>query len=469
MDKKIPEIFWQKYIKILSKKEFERFQSSCLTSLRKSIRVNTLKTSVNDFKKKSKNLGWELSPIPWCKEGFWIDREDRSKPLGKSYLHQAGHFYIQEASSMLPPEVLNPKKNEIILDMASAPGSKTIQISAIMKNTGIIIANEPESSRIKAMASNIDRLGAANVLITKKHGQVFSEYFPNFFDKVLLDAPCSGEGTIRKDSKALETWNDKRVESIANIQRVLISHAFKTLKPGGELVYSTCTLSPEENEDIIKNLLEEFPNNAEVIPLNYPPANSSLEKLPDFGLKGVLRIWPHLYDSEGFFVAKIKKRHLTEAGNFIDTRRDSPFSKLSKKNKNFLNKYFLESFGFILKEDQNFFERGGQTFIRPENFESIASKIIIEKGGILFCERHKNDLKLTHEGALYLTQNYDIKKGFIDLNEDECKDYMEGRDINREIAEKNTVFIKFNNVFLGIGKKVQKKIKNQLPRHFVIQ
>ncbi|MBT4936533.1 NOL1/NOP2/sun family putative RNA methylase, partial [Candidatus Peregrinibacteria bacterium] len=338
MKELIPQIFWEKYKKMLSSSEFEAFKEASLKPLRKSIRINTLKISVDDFKKEAKKLQWKLKPIPWCKNGFWIEREDRSEPLGKSLLHLLGYFYIQEASSMIPPEVLKPKKDDIILDMSSAPGSKTTQIAALMQNSGIIVANEPEGSRIKALHSNIERLGVANTLISQKDGRAFSEYFSNFFDKILLDAPCSGEGTIRKDSSALEHWNEKRVEVMSRLQKDLIAHAFMALKPGGEMVYSTCTLSPEEDEEVLEFLLETCEGNAELLPIELSheilrqtqglyPTRSENKQLKD---SGILKIWPQTYDTEGFFIAKIKKNFPTESGNFQKNRRNSPFVPVSK-------------------------------------------------------------------------------------------------------------------------------------------
>jgi len=468
--KTIPEIYWQKFTKLLNKKDLESFKEYSLKPLRKSIRVNTLKTTVGDFKKKAKKLGWILEDIPWCSSGFWIDREDRSIPLGKTYLHQAGHFYIQEASSMLPPELLAPKAGEIVLDMASAPGSKTTQISALMNNDGLILANELEAGRIKALSSNIERLGAANILITKKDGQAISEYFPNFFDRILIDAPCSGEGTIRKDPDALLRWNDKRVETMANLQCRLIEHAFRALKPGGLLVYSTCTLSPEENEDVIYALLDGYENNAELIKLQYPKSKSN-ESITNPLLEGTLRIWPQLYDSEGFFAALIKKNHPTETGHFKETRRASPFSPLSKKSLVWLNEYFSKIFGIEIKDNDevlgHLYERGNEIWIRPDNAETVASKIIVERHGVLLAERFTKNMKLSNEGAQYLSTKYKITKGIVDLSSEECQDYLGGKDLHIEHPEGH-VLLRYDSVILGLGKSLKTKIKNQLPRQYVI-
>jgi 16S rRNA (cytosine1407-C5)-methyltransferase len=434
--------------------------------------VNTLKISLKDFLQKAKEEEWELKPIPWCKEGFWIEREKHTMPLGKSFLHFLGYFYIQEASSMIPTEILAPKPEDTLLDFAAAPGSKTTQIAARMNNQGIIVANEPEISRIKALQSNIERLGISNTLITQKDGRAFAEYFPNFFDKILIDAPCSGEGTIRKDHHALDNWNEKKVKATSNLQKTLITHAFMALKDGGEMVYSTCTLSPEENEEVVQFLLDTFPNNAELIILD------TIKNAESSYLPGTLRVWPHTYDTEGFFVAKIKKTSLTAPGNFIQTRRNSPFVQISKGTLAWINLQLETIFqksnitDYIKKD--TLFQRGQEVWIRPEKFEHIAQKITINRGGILFCKRHKDKFQFTHEGSIFLIQSGFIpKKSIIDLNESQLKEYLQGKDLlleNDLSLKKNSsqyFFLRFDNIFFTTTKLLGNKIKNGLPRNFI--
>ena len=457
--------------------------------MRKSIRVNTLKISVAHFKKEAKKLGWELEPIPWCESGFWIEREDRSKALGKSLLHLLGYFYIQEASSMIPPEILKPQKDDIILDMSSAPGSKTTQIAGLMKNSGIIVANEPEGSRIKALHSNIERLGVANTLISQKDGRAFAEYFSNFFDKILVDAPCSGEGTIRKDPSALEHWNEKRVNVMSRLQKDLITHAFMALKPGGEMVYSTCTLSPEEDEEVVEFLLDVFEGNAELVHFKLTSSKRSFDKLrmteenqknhnEKLRSSGMLKIWPQTYDTEGFFIAKIKKNSPTELGSFQNTRRNSPFVSAGKGTFSWIDSHLQKLFGeeditkYISKNQ--FFQRGDEIWIRPEKFEHIAQKITINRGGIFFCKRHKEKFQITHEGAMFLIQSGFIPaKSIVDITEDELDEYMKGKDIpsnlsdDSQVQKSNYVFIRYKKSFLGIAKIIGNKIKNLLPRNLV--
>src|SRR3989344_6475264 len=191
--------FEERYSELTNLKELKEAFSK---PLRKSIRINTIKTSVEEIKKRLKNI----TPIPWCKEGFYIERKEIA--VGKLKEHFLGYFYVQEAASMIPPLILNPKKKEMVLDMAAAPGSKTTQIASIMKNKGVIIANDIKWDRISALSMNLQRCGITNTIITINKG----ENFPDIkFDKILLDAPCSGTGTIQKSPRTLQIYNQEMI------------------------------------------------------------------------------------------------------------------------------------------------------------------------------------------------------------------------------------------------------------------
>jgi len=302
--------FKPKFIERYSKlTDWDAFKKCSLSFLRRSIRVNTLKISIDKLKKRLEK-NWALEQIPWCKEGFWIEHKKKERrDIGNLIGHTLGYFYTQEAASMIPPIVLEPKENEIILDMAASPGSKTTQIAAYMKNKGILIANDYQIERMKPLSINIQRCGITNCVITIMQGQ----WFKNFkFDKILLDAPCSGTGTIRKSLKTVGVWNPYMVKRLAGIQKQLIETAFKNLKENGVLVYSTCSLEPEENEAVIDFLVNKYKNaKIEEIKLKgikISPTILEFEKQKySKEIKKCLRIWPQDNDTEGFFVAKIKK------------------------------------------------------------------------------------------------------------------------------------------------------------------
>jgi len=276
--------------------------------LRKAIRVNTLKITVADLVARL-SPDWDLIPVPWCKEGFWIThRAGIRTDIGNLLEHALGYFYVQDPASMLPPLVLQPQPGDRVLDVCAAPGSKTTQMGAMMQNAGVIVANDIGPERLAALGINLQRMGILIAVMTQMRGQ----HLVGTFDKILLDAPCSATGTFRRSAASLKSWNLDAVHRIANLQRELLQHVWSLLAPGGTLVYSTCSLEPEENEQQVHNFVSTTPD-AMVEPIALPiksqgtlPAWNGITYHPS--VKGCLRIFPQDNDTEGFFVAKFKKR-----------------------------------------------------------------------------------------------------------------------------------------------------------------
>jgi NOL1/NOP2/sun family putative RNA methylase len=324
----VKEKFVERYKALLCDR-YNDFIKYSMSYIRKSIRVNTLKVSVEEAKKRLEK-NWLLIPVPWCKEGFWIDyrvdeknegkgeegseskKEERVKryDIGNVLEHMLGYIYVQDAASMIPPVVLLPEPGELVLDMCSSPGSKASQMAAMMNNTGVLIANDLQGSRLKALGINLQRTGVSNVLITQMPGHRFRQLTLKF-DKVLVDAPCSGTGTIRRSLKTLNMWGPHMVKKMAGQQKQLLASGFEALKPGGTIVYSTCTMEPEEDEGVVSWLLSSYPDaKLEEITLNIKRSPAILEfeggkYNPE--VNKCLRIWPQDNDSEGFFVAKMRK------------------------------------------------------------------------------------------------------------------------------------------------------------------
>lgn len=473
--KPLPERFCERIRQMLPASEHEAFFEMCKKPLRKSIRVNTLKISVPEFQNLAKGLGWELQQIPWCESGFWIDRESHAVPLGKSWPYAAGLFYIQESSSMMPPEVLTPEKGDIVLDIAAAPGSKTTQLAAKLGNTGLVIANEPGISRMKGLSSNLERCGVVNTILSMKDGRAFPKYFPNRFDRILLDAPCTGEGTIRKSRNALDFWSEKGIEKLATLQKMLIVAAFHALAPGGEMTYSTCTLAPEENEGVVSHLLEGFPDNAEIVPI--PGGNGIVEfeeRHFDPSVAGTFRIWPHRVDAEGFFVAKIRKNEATDCE--IDTasfhKSRSPFSRMSKGEERIFRTTLEERFGCTIElpDGYGLYLRDEEVWLRYEKVELFAGKLSLERtGNIVGMFKEGKMRHITHMGAEILVPH--ATKNVIELTEKELADYLGGRDLDigeREGLSDWFVLVKYQRHLIGKGLLKSGKLKNQFPREFVV-
>lgn len=235
------------------------------------------------------------APVPWEPEGFYYDPETRP---GLHVYHEAGVYYLQEASAMAPVALLDPKPGERVCDLCAAPGGKTTQIAGRMLGQGFLVCNEINPKRAKILSRNIERMGVANALVTNEHPQTLASRFPGFFDRVLVDAPCSGEGMFRKEEAAVTDWSQETVQMCARRQREILDSAARLVRPGGRLVYSTCTFAPEEDEETVAAFLEahpEFTPEPVEAPWFVPGENASY------------RMWPHKLLGEGHFAAVLRK------------------------------------------------------------------------------------------------------------------------------------------------------------------
>lgn len=306
--------FFYKIAKLLkNKKDIEKFFDKCYEPLLFSIRANTLKISIEELEKRL-STKWEIKNLKNydLEEAFIIKNKLEAGELGNSLEHRLGYYYIQSLSSMLPSKILEPQKYSIVLDCCAAPGSKTTQLAAIMENTGLIVANDISWKRNIALISNLQRCGVTNCLVTCMAIQKLSKICENKkikFDYILVDAPCSNEGTIRKNLEIFKTWNKKLSFWLSRIQKSILVNALKILNNNGYLVYSTCTFSPEENEEVIDYVLKKFPIKLEKIKLKIKTRRGITkweDKKFNKDLKKAIRVWPMDFDSEGFFISKLK-------------------------------------------------------------------------------------------------------------------------------------------------------------------
>jgi NOL1/NOP2/sun family putative RNA methylase len=305
MEIEFPKPFQEKYKKILGK-EYEKLRACLFVKPRKSIRVNTIKISRERLVKRLKEKGIELEQIPWYENGFFVRSE---KGIGKTLEYFLGYYYIQEASSMIPPLILNPKPNEFILDLCAAPGSKTTQIAELMKNSGLIIANDDNLERIKALRINLQKMGIKNCVVSYDKGERFWKKGIKF-DKILVDAPCSGSGKIITSFSSLNLWSQGIVKRLSNLQKKLLFSASKCLKKDGIIVYSTCSLDPEENEEVIDFCIKKLgliPEEVKVKNLNYREGIKEWRKRKfDKRVKNAIRIFPFDNYTEGFFICRLR-------------------------------------------------------------------------------------------------------------------------------------------------------------------
>lgn len=315
----LPELFLSRLRKIIPSQKWDSIANTFSQPKPTTFRVNTLKSSAQTIREALEKLGLRLQSVPWYRDAF-ILRQGRLRELEKADVYQRGEIYVQGLSSMLPVLVLDPKPGEHILDLTAAPGSKTTQMSCLMKGEGRIVAIDSDRIRFAKLKANVALQGANNVELLLSYGESIGKKFPGQFDRVLLDVPCSGEGRFETRGPATyRYWTVRKVNEAAQTQKKLLSSAFLALKPGGVLVYSTCTFAPEENEGVVSDLAERFESQIELVvgPIHELPLCSIPNQMRglmrwerrDFhpSLKKAVRILP-TSEMEGFFIARIRKK-----------------------------------------------------------------------------------------------------------------------------------------------------------------
>ncbi|HBH20290.1 MAG TPA: hypothetical protein DDX11_04955 [Candidatus Peribacter riflensis] len=472
--------------------------------LRKSVRVNTLKCSVADFKAWAQEQGWSLTPVPWWPEGFYVDRTDLSTALGRDLRHLLGHFYMQEAASMLPVALLDPAPGEAILDLCAAPGSKTTQIAARiglrtkdlglkdLKHAplasddaclGVVIANDMQEKRLRVLNDALQRTGATSVVITRKVGQWFSKHLTERFDRVVCDAPCTAQGTARKDPTALQYSSQDSIEKAARLQYQLLEAAIHAAKVGGRIVYSTCTLTPEENEGVVLQILNKFSDQLEVIHpkealpsgLNWDTSaaisdseivQKSLNPNPNPNLHPFLRLWPQTYDTEGFFCAVLKKTKPTRA---VEPLEMFPRAArlLSRKNAEAVSRLFTEQFGTdFLQDDECLVEKGNFILLAGEKAHAFPLPVTEYAMGIPFA-------KILPDGRYRITNELASLRGHLasshvlELMEEQLHGLLAGKDIPVDSALRGDTILRHRGISLGVGLSKEGTLLNRLPRWVV--
>lgn len=329
----LPQAFTDRMQQMLGE-EYPPFLRTFEEKNNQALRLNPLKGEKQHFLDLAP---FSLTQVPWTEYGYYYEEKDRP---GKHPWHEAGVYYIQEASAMAPAVFLEAAPGEKILDLCAAPGGKSTQIAADMKGQGILICNEIHPARAKILSENIERMGIRNALVLNHAPDVLAEHFPKYFDRILVDAPCSGEGMFRKNEEAASEWSQENVNLCAQRQDEILDYAAEMLAEGGRLVYSTCTFSPEENEGSISRFLKRHPEFF-IVPVRSNRKNSMAETAaagavsaaekagmaagrpewtdrPAKGIEETLRLWPHKLKGEGHYLAVLEKDGVKGAGECTD-------------------------------------------------------------------------------------------------------------------------------------------------------
>lgn len=308
----LPRSFSERMRDLLGR-EYEAFAETYGEIPHTGVRVNTLKIPVEGLQRLAP---FRMEPIPWCPTGFYT--AEGARP-GKHPYYHAGLYYIQEPSAMAPVELLGVMPGDRVLDLCAAPGGKSTQIAAKLQGRGMLVSNDLNAERTKALAKNLELCGARNAVVLNESPERIAAAFPGFFDRILIDAPCSGEGMFRKDEDMIRQWDESTPAKYAGMQRDILQAAARALKPGGTLVYSTCTFSPEENEGSIAGFLAGHPQFSVV------PAGGTGFFSPGFPpLPGTARLWPHKVKGEGHFIAVLRREDAEGADTMAGTPPDGP-------------------------------------------------------------------------------------------------------------------------------------------------
>lgn len=427
-------------IKSLLGDDFDEFLKFYENENYKGLRVNTLKCSAEKLKTL---VDFELVNTPFCKEGFYIPSDVTS--LGNSPLHHCGAFYIQEPSATSAVEMLGVEKNDFVLDLCAAPGGKSTQIGAKLQGTGLLWSNEIVRNRANILLSNIERMGISNAVVSNCHPDILCNELQGRFDKVLVDAPCSGEGMFRKNSDAQNEWSVEHVKSCAQRQLMILNSAKNALKEGGVMVYSTCTFSQEENEGVITQFLSENPD--------FELEDAGI----DFGRKTLeyaCRIFP-MDGGEGHFAARLRKKG-ESYGSIIPYKNNQ---KIDDKVWDFYDSLFVDRpFG------DNLTLVGEKIIILPENYNRNIKNTGIIRAGIILGEIVKNRIEPHHSVFMAAQKNECRSAVDFDLNSDEIQKFLHGEEIAVPSEVKGYTAVCVNEITVGFGKASNGRLKNKYPK-----
>ena len=447
--------------------EYQAFLDSYRDEKTSAIRVNTLKLPIESFKDLGLfNIDFERDKISWAEEGYYLSGDVNP---GKNPLHDAGAYYIQEPSAMSVVGKTPIAEGDRVLDLCAAPGGKSTYILSRLNHKGLLVSNEINPSRIRALGENLERFGAVNSIITNSDSSNLLTFFKGFFDKIFIDAPCSGQGMFRKDDFAIEDWSQDKVDECVAIQRQLIRDAYQMLRTGGMIIYSTCTFTRQENEAIIEDFLGDY---------------------PDANLLDMDRIWPHRDRGEGHFCARITKKADKQGDQEAqdsdllafdkDSHRDSSResakkskkkqkskAKSSRKNQEYLGLYedfatdylidgglrkLLEP-GLVVKEERLHYQ--------PLDYDLRGLKVL--RSGLFVGEFKKNRFEPAHSLAMALKPS-DVKNTIDFANDsNEIRAYLRGESIGTG-QSRGWVLVSVEGVSLGWGKESNGILKNKYPK-----
>ena len=380
-------------------------------------------------------------PVPWAKNGYYL--RSGARP-GAGIAHAAGAFYLQEASAMVSAAILDAQSGERILDLCAAPGGKTTQIAAALGGEGLLISNEPEPARAKVLAANLERMGVRNAAVTNAYPDALSARWPEYFDALLCDAPCSGEGMFRREPDSRTEWRSASPAGCAKRQAEILDRAAELVRPGGRLVYSTCTFNRNENEDTIAAFLSRHPE--------FEPEDFSL---PGVGASenGCIRIWPHRQRGDGHFAAKLRK-----AGSA--KRREAPAFRIDRECAALIDRLEAEVCALPGALKARLVRLGDYLYAIPAECPDTKG-LKLASAGVCLLRIGKNYIEPAHALAMALDASLPLQK--MELDDQQARRYLAGEALECENL-KGWTWICWRGMPLGWGKASNGQMKNHLPK-----
>ena len=443
----LPERFTERMKNMLGD-EYPAFEEALGEENVRAVRVNTTKISIDDFLNKTE---LKLSPISYAADGFI---PESSEHIGKSAEHHAGMFYVQDPGAMATVKALEIQEGWRVLDACSAPGGKASQLARAIGEGGLLLANEYVPKRAKIIVSNFERLGIKNAVVVSLDTAKIGEMFRGYFDLVLCDAPCSGEGMFRKYGEAIEEWSEDNVRLCADRQREILGNLSGTVKPGGYLLYSTCTYSKEENEDTVADFLENHPE------FSLCEVNEKMRAATADGLdtmKEARRFYPHITKGEGQFIALLKKDEKSDVLSTIlykESVKMPTKEELSVVKKFFSDNLNAEIHGRIIKWGECLALIGHDLPIPPYS---------VFMPGVMLGEVKKGNFFPHHQFfsayGLLFKRREELSRG-----DGRAEKYLRGEEIDSTLSENGWCAVTYEGVALGGGKISGGRVKNHYPK-----
>lgn len=474
----LPEEFLDRMRGLLGA-EYDDFLAGFAEQRYYGLRRNPLKASEEVFLAR---MPFTLKTVSWAREGYYYPADEQP---GRHVLHEAGAYYIQEPSAMAVVEILDPKPGERVLDLCAAPGGKSTQIAGRMGGKGLLVSNEIVPNRARILSQNIERMGIRNCIVCNETPERMAAFFTAFFDRIVVDAPCSGEGMFRKDETAITEWSMEHVAMCADRQYGILEEAAKMLKPGGVLVYSTCTFAPLENEAVISRFVREH----EAFTIErISHDNAFVSGRPDWveepakGIEHTMRLMPHKLKGEGHYIARLRRRGAqsddqdmtkypgVNAVKQVETSAEKTYRKgrrakgAAEIDEKRIRHFLTEELGldgkWMERQDGRLNMFGEQIYLVPEAMIAMSGMKVVRPGLHIGTDK-QNRIEPSHALALALT--IEETDRVMELRQEDAERYLHGESLSCT-TQRGWTLLTYEGYPIGFGKAVNGQMKNHYPK-----